>query len=454
MSLRLYPPTDQRKKIKHSFSFRGWNTNNSSNEKNETTKPSNGFVDKFSARPTVVAQYVQRMLDNGDLNIAWIPDLLEAKLYQQIVELAINSCFQALVPLNGLTIANHHIEMEVLWGDGIPILPGDAINTQNLNLITENMMLNPNLQNVWLPAALKRDLFFHILYIFLSILQIFVGSTQCDIIGHTLAASIRRHPLEKKQSSCPSQINYHDLEAFLEANHMEPHGAADLEKSLFKIVYVMVLVIIEEVFVDFRLNLIGDAVKFCLEPGLTPLAIGEDPKEAIKTAEAMDNPLPSNSSSSKRATAASGKAKTSDSSSKNSDKQQECSSPSRGAQFHEYEAYLPPVNATSSAKKETTTHATVGTNDAGKGKPSLQMQKLLTERENLRTRLSLVCEQIGNCEDELTLRSPEGDMMRHGSFKRELSIREEETTKISSLPGGLKNSTFIDIDKLQQYFYR
>ena len=460
MSLRLYPPTDQRKKVKQSFSFRGWNKSNSSNsEKYETyhSSSSNGFVDKFSARPTVVAQYVQRMLDNGDLNIAWIPDVIEAKLYQQIVELAINICFNALLPLHGLTISNHHIEMEVVWGDGIPILPNDAINTQNLNLITENMMLNSKLQEIWLPTAFKRDLFFHILYIFLSILQVFVGSTQCDIIGHTLAASIQTHPLEKKKISCPSQINYHDLETFLEANHMEPHGAVDLEKSLFKIVYVMVLVIIEEVFVDFRLNLIGDAVRFNLEPGKTPLDIGEDTMEATKSAKTMDNPMPSSSS---KATTTSTKTNTSGRSSQSSATQKHpC--PVCGAEFDDpmlifahYEASHPTVNITSSAKKETTTHAKVGTNDMSNGKPSLQMQKLLAERENLQARLMLVCEQIGNCEDELSLRRPEGDLMRHGSFRRELLIREEEmTTKISSSPGAGKNSPYIDINNLQQSFY-
>ena len=36
----------------------------------------------------------------------------------------------------------------------------------------------------------------------------------------------------------------------------------DVTRSLYKIVYVMVLVIVEEVFDDFRLNLIGDAVRF------------------------------------------------------------------------------------------------------------------------------------------------------------------------------------------------
>ena len=440
MSMRLYPPTtDQRKKFKYSFSFRGWNKNKSKNSSEKPSQSSSGFVDKFSARPTVVAQYVQRMLDNGDLNIAWIPDVIEAKLYQQIVELAINICFQALLPLNGLTIANHHIEMEILWGDGIPILPNDAINTQNLLLITENMMLNPNLHEMWLLAPLKRDLFFHILYIFLSILQVFVGSTQCDIIGHTLVASIQRQSLGKKQLSSPSQINCHDLEAFLEANHLEPHGAIDLEKSLFKIVYVMVLVIIEEVFVDFRLNLIGDAVKFSLEPGKTPCDIGEDAKE--------DNPLSSSTKSSNKSVT------NDNSSSKNSAVQKHpcliC-----GAQFDDpmlvfahYEASHPTVNVNSSAKKETT-------NDAlGNGKPSLQMQKLLAERENIQARLSLVSDQIGNCEDELTLRSPDGDLMRHGSFRRELSIREEETTKIASSPGGFNTSTYIDINKLQQSFY-
>ena len=165
-------------------------------------------VNKFSARPGVVLQYVQRMLNNDDLNIAWIPDIIETKIYTMVVELAINCCYSLLLPLQGMTIGNHHIEMELIEGNGIPILPKDAIDTTNLNIIVDKMISNPNINAVWLPEAFKRDLFFHILYIFLSILQVFVGSTQCHVIGHTLAATIAKHPMKPKACPHPIDINY------------------------------------------------------------------------------------------------------------------------------------------------------------------------------------------------------------------------------------------------------
>ena len=178
--------------------------------KSNEDKKSTTVVNKFSARPDVVAQYVQRMLDNDDLNIQWIPDLIETKIYSMVVELAINCCFSLLRPLDGLTVANHHIEMDLIKGTGIPMLPKDAIDTTNLNIIVDKMIHNPNLNAVWLPAVFKRDLFFHILYIFLSILQVFVGSTQCDVIGHTLAATIAKRPMKPKAClirSSPSKFS-------------------------------------------------------------------------------------------------------------------------------------------------------------------------------------------------------------------------------------------------------
>ena len=48
-------------------------------QRKEATTPA--IINKFNARPDVVQQYVQRMLDNDDLNIVWIPDVIELRIY-------------------------------------------------------------------------------------------------------------------------------------------------------------------------------------------------------------------------------------------------------------------------------------------------------------------------------------------------------------------------------------
>jgi hypothetical protein len=173
-----------------------------------------------------------------------------------------------------MTIANHHIEIELIEGNGIPSLPKDAINLRNLNIIVDKMLLNPNLDAVWMPAAMKRDLFFHILYIFLTVMQIFVGSYRCDVLGHVLAASISKRDIEPaRRVRRSSQVNNADLNRYLEAGSKGPRPVSiqgDVLASIMKIVYVMVLVIIDEVFADFRLNLIGESVKFTLGAGKPP----------------------------------------------------------------------------------------------------------------------------------------------------------------------------------------
>jgi hypothetical protein len=228
------------------------------------------------------------------LNIQWIPDILEGKLYKLVVEMAVNACFAALKPLDGISIANHHIEVEIAHGDRIPDLPMDVINTENLHVIVDKLVANKNVNEVWLPEALKRDLLFHILYLILSVMQVFVGHTECDVVGHTIAASIKKGTVTPRLHREPSCINHDDLVKYMKKTAGAAAAAADsTEQSLYKIVFLIVLAVIEEVFVDFRMNLIGDSLQFHLVPGGLALS------SVVASAESAALALPSGSESGK-----------------------------------------------------------------------------------------------------------------------------------------------------------
>lgn len=242
---------------------------------------------KFAARSEILDVFVEKMLGDKNLNITWLPDKLERQIYKFIVEQVVNKYFDCITGLDGSSLFGHHIELELIKGNSTLI--GKPISAKNLNIIVERLMKNKSVEISWLPFHLQRDLFFHVVYLMLSILSLFVGTSECDIIGHRIGVTIDQvHTYLQKDNLEKSKIdndclNRH-IESVLAASKKKSYLPAHIEKSMHITVDVIVLNIMEDMFLDFRLNLIGDRVCFHLEAGQSSNA--EDRlKEEVKVVE-------------------------------------------------------------------------------------------------------------------------------------------------------------------------
>jgi hypothetical protein len=247
---------------------------------------------KFAARSEILDIFVEKMLGDKNLNITWLPDKLERQIYKFIVEQVVNKYFDCITGLDGASLFGHHIELELIKGNNTLI--GKPISAKNLNIIVERLMKNKSVEITWLPFHLQRDLFFHVVYLMLSIVSLFVGTSECDIIGHRIGVTIdhvhtyvQKVNLEKSKID-PDCLNRH-IESVLAASKKKSYLPAHIEKSLHITVDVIVLNIMEDMFLDFRLNLIGDRVCFHLEAGQSSTADErlkeEEAKEKAKIAD-------------------------------------------------------------------------------------------------------------------------------------------------------------------------
>ena len=230
---------------------------------------------KFSARSQVLDLFVEKMLGDRNLNITWLPDKVERQIYKFIVEKVVNKYFDCLAGFDGSTIFGHHVELQLIEGNNALI--GRPISAKNLNVIVERLMKNKSVEIAWLPFHLQRDLFFHVVYLMLTIISLFVGTSECDIIGHRIGVSIDHvHTNARRNSSEKSRIDSECLNRHIESifatSTKKSYLPVHIEKALHITVDVVVLNIIEEIFLDFRLNLIGDKVCFHLEAGESPHA--------------------------------------------------------------------------------------------------------------------------------------------------------------------------------------
>jgi hypothetical protein len=229
----------------------------------------------FQARPDLINKVVDSILNDNELNISWLPDSLERQVYIYIIKKAMDAVYQGVAHLHGMNILGHHIELELFEGK-IPQNPREGLNFENLHIIVKKLLSNPVIaKNLWfIPYRMKEELFFNTLLLILIVTQIVLGATKCDVLGHTVAAAFSQSPASPNLGQVMSNI---DSESVLE--YVDEILASDrniwwlpdvFERVLLFSIHMVVLTLVEEVFADFRVAVVGDSVRFRLKPGTMP----------------------------------------------------------------------------------------------------------------------------------------------------------------------------------------
>jgi hypothetical protein len=216
---------------------------------------------------------VDNILEIEELNISWLPDAVERKIYSYVVATAFKAIYGGVAGLQGMELLGHHLELELLKGN-VPRVPIEGIHAANLHAIVENLMQYEAMKNIWLPASMKKELFFNILLLIITVSQIVLGATQCDLLGHTIALAFTRAPTVSKvdpgRTSIDTAAIYEHVDAILASESNIWYIPDYFERNMLFSIHLVVLTIVEEVFVDFRVNVMGDEVRFYLRPGVLP----------------------------------------------------------------------------------------------------------------------------------------------------------------------------------------
>ena len=112
------------------------------------------------------------------------------------------------------------------------------------------------------------------LLVMMTTLTVFLGASECDILGHKIAVKFANQEessklLALKVQPGQSKIDSQNITDFVERSLMSDKTwlPLSIERAIVTSVAVIILTIFEEVFADFRVNLIGAIVRFHLAPG-------------------------------------------------------------------------------------------------------------------------------------------------------------------------------------------
>lgn len=188
--------------------------------------------------------------------------------------MALNSIYSAVACLHGTELVAHHVELELENYDVVSGPRQEYVNTENLQIFVDKLVRN-KLLLPWVPQFLKQKVFFNILQLLLTIMHVVLRASQLDILGHKISIAFSQAPIILKDQVKECSVDPACVQSYVDACLSDKTTNIwllpdYLEKPLLYAVHFMILSLLEEIFVDFRVHVLGDTVKFNLVKGIVP----------------------------------------------------------------------------------------------------------------------------------------------------------------------------------------
>lgn len=152
--------------------------------------------------------------------------------------------------MQGIELLGHYLELELLNGH-IPSVPVQGIHAENLHAIVDNLMKYDSMKSIWLPNSFKREIFFNILLIVITVSQIILGATKIDLLGHTIKLEFTHGASVTNIDPANSLIDiaaiYEYVDATLASENNLWYIPDYLERLMLFSIHLVVLTVLEEV---------------------------------------------------------------------------------------------------------------------------------------------------------------------------------------------------------------
>ena len=188
--------------------------------------------------------------------------------------MALNSIYSAVGCLHGTELVAHHVELELENYDVVSRPQQEYVNTDNLEIFVDKLVRN-KLMLPWIPQFLKRKVFFNMLQLLLTIMHVVLRASQLDILGHRISIAFSQAPAIPRDQSRECSVDPACVQSYVDASLSDQSTNIWLlpdyiERPILYAVHFMILSLLEEIFVDFRVHVLGDEVKFNLVRGVVP----------------------------------------------------------------------------------------------------------------------------------------------------------------------------------------
>ena len=254
----------------------------SNNVKNSPESLSNEFYrGSLAPKPRIekVHRVVTLLLKNPEFNIKRLPDSIERTVYNSVVYIIMDTIMNIVWNFNHTELYGHLIEMEIEFGELPDKLPDgmtglDKVAIRNL---VENLLKQKLLNLSWLPDTIESNLYFSIILIVFTLIQMSASSTVINLVGHSLHFKFGpngngyKNIENKMRSILESEESQRNIDSLVNTMLSNPELNYSfipdmLEKQIYKSIYNLILCLMDEVFDDLKIDMLGSIVHISLVP--------------------------------------------------------------------------------------------------------------------------------------------------------------------------------------------
>lgn len=231
-----------------------------------------------------IEAYVDRLLNSGSLS-GLGPVLFEKKLYKDLARIVCFAFDQALVQANGAHLWGHELHIKRrrsshLDADAFKTPPPSAINTEQVEVVVDQMLQSENLRVVSAMHGVQRKLLVNCSVMVLQLLEYLTSSQrmQVTVLGHSLRFRLEPMPKEQLLAQVASEsvsgserlfVNNVAVDELVEALLDEPETQMIfvpdlLEAEVYRAVLHRMICIAQGMLKSVRLTLFGLDIHFNL----------------------------------------------------------------------------------------------------------------------------------------------------------------------------------------------
>lgn len=137
-------------------------------------------------RVVFIERIVELLLKDPEFNIKRLPDSIEKNVYNFVVYIIFDNIVNGVWGLNHVSFLGHITEMEMVYchlPDQLP-MGLEKLDKVAISKLVDAIMKKKLLNLTWLPDAIEKKLYYCILLITFTILEILASSMVINIVGH------------------------------------------------------------------------------------------------------------------------------------------------------------------------------------------------------------------------------------------------------------------------------
>lgn len=231
-------------------------------------------------RDGVVTQYVDEILRDPSINIAGIPDFLEAMIYRSTVKLVLDLVYKGVSKLHGVEVGGHRLLIELQEGEGLALAQRSGANLESLDRMVDRLMLNEAVNSSLVPDFLERQIYANCLKLVFRIVDALAATLKLQICGSELrlefvkldcvAGSKRRRLTANIDDGLVRALAddaLKDQPAVLKVIPFYRRFVCDVHRAIL----VTALAVLDDLLAETQLQVLDECVALVLAPSSEPL---------------------------------------------------------------------------------------------------------------------------------------------------------------------------------------